>query len=237
MTRRPLLATAASIALALLVSRAAADPVPPSSAEGKLRGESERGRFYLEAALAPYLNQQQIEGPSRDDLLVNDVGFTSLIDFTYAPIPWLEPGILLQFDAGGTRHAQFTRPDAAGETTESQLVEGSFFELWVTLLLRGRFGPMFAELGWAPLILRNDTTRTDLPNVAGETDGVFVGSRAVAWMLAVGGAIPVRRDLDVTLRLQFRIRYLVSRGGEDLAGDEELGNMFVSPSIGVGYRF
>jgi hypothetical protein len=204
---------------------AGADPVPA-------------GPFYLNVALAPMINQQQIEGPNRDDLLVNDYGIANSLNFAYAVLPWLEPGVFLQFDAGNTRHAKFSRPDEqTGETQATEEVDGAFFEFWTMLFVRGRYGPLFGELGWAPLILRKDSTRTDLPNVRGETDGLFVGSRAVAWMLAFGGAIPVADDLDVTLRVQYRIRYLVSRGGEDLAGDEELGNMHLSPSAGLGYRF
>jgi hypothetical protein len=194
--------------------------------------------WYLNATLFPTLDMQQVEGPERDDLLVSDWGVTSSLSLTYSVLPWLEPGFHYQSDGGHTRHARFSRPDAAtGATSETDLVEGTYWEQWFTLFARGRFDPLFVELGWAPLILREDTSRSDLPNTKGETEGLFVGSRTVAWMVTFGGAVPLTSDVDLTLELQYRIRYLVSRGGEPLADEEELGNMMLTPAVGIAHRF
>jgi len=194
--------------------------------------------FYLDASFFPAMNVQMIEGPNRDDTVANDWAFTSSLNLTYAVTEWFEPGIHYQLDGGEVRRASFTRPDPdTGETVETDEVEGAFWEQWFALMVRGRFDPVFVELGWAPLILRRDTSRTDLPNEKGETSGTFVGSRTVAWMGAFGGAVPLTADVDLTLRLQFRIRYLVSRGGEPLADDEEFGNMVFTPTVGLGHRF
>lgn len=211
---------------------------PSAAADEDTDGASRQGSFYLDTSFFPGLNVQMIEGPNRDDTVTNDWSFTSSMNLTYAVTEWLEPGLHYQLDGGEVRRALFSRPDPqTGETVETDAVEGAFWEQWFTLFARARFDPVFVELGWAPLILRRDTSRTDLPNVNGETSGTFVGSRTVAWLAAFGGAVPITPDVDLTLRLQFRIRYLVSRGGEDLADEEEFGNMFFTPTVGLGHRF
>ena len=53
--------------------------------------------------------------------------------------------------------------------------------------------------------------------------------------LGVGARVPLAADLDLTLRLQGRIRYLVARGGEPLADDEETGQILLWPYIGLRY--
>ena len=209
-----------------------ANPASASDAPSAVDADAPVG-VNLELALFPWVTQQQIEGPNRDSLLTNELGLASVFTGTYAIVEWLEAGLLVQFDAGRARRATFTRPDASGESTESNLVEGAFWELWTALLVRGRYGPIFAELGWAPLILRHDDARTDLPNVLGETDGVFEGSRSVAFLGALGGRVELAERLDLTLRVQFRIRYLVSRGGKPLADDEENGQMTLWPYLGL----
>jgi hypothetical protein len=207
------------------------DPVPSPDAK------PEAHKWHIELAVFPVLTQQQIEGPNRDDLLTNDGGISTALSLSFAPIKYIEPTLWMQFDAGSVRRAVFSRPDDNGETTETDVVEGSYWSLWIAFMLRGRLGPAFAEVGWAPLILRDDSTRTDLPNTKGETDGLFEGSRAVAWIFGGGASIPVFDNFDITLRLQFRIRYLVARGGEPLADEEETGQMTVWPFIGGHFHF
>lgn len=230
-----------SLALALTVASfghdgaaAAADPGPDGATEAPADGDDAR-RVRLELALTPTLREQQIEGPDRDDLITRSAGLALLVSAGYQLTDGFEAALVTQLDAGTVHYARFTRPGPDGPAVEEALVTGGFWELWVTLMVRARLGPVFAELGWAPLILRHDASRTDLPNASGETDGTFVGSRAVAWTLGVGGEVPLAEGLALTLRLQFRIRYLVSRGGEPLAGDEESGQMLLWPYAGLRY--
>jgi len=193
-------------------------------------------RLRLELALMPMYREQQIEGPSgRDDLITRSAGLALLASAGYHLTDWLEAAFVTQLDVGSVHFARFTRPGADGPAVEEDLVSGGFWELWLSVMVRGHLGPLFAEVGWAPLILRRDAARTDLPNAAGETDGTFVGSRAVAWTLGLGGEVPLAEGLALTLRLQFRIRYLVSRGGEPLDADEEFGQMLLWPYIGLRY--
>lgn len=209
----------------------------PEQAAGDDGGEEEEHRWHFEAAFFPTVTQQQVEGPNRDDLLTNDVGLSSTFTFGYAPIKWIEPSLWVQVDAGSVRRAVFTRPDDEGVATEAQLAEGSYWSLWLAFMLRSRIGPAFVELGWAPLILRDDSLRSDLVDINGKAEGLFEGSRAVAYILGGGASIPVWDNFDITARLQFRIRYLVTRGGQKLADDEETGQMTVWPFIGGHYHF
>ncbi|MCA9519015.1 MAG: hypothetical protein KC635_28970 [Myxococcales bacterium] len=190
----------------------------------------------LELALFPVLTMQQIEGPNRDDLITLGAGLATMLAADVRLWGWFEPGVTVQLDVGSSRRASYERPGADGVAAEAAVVEGTYWELWLTLMLRARLGEhVFVELGWAPLILRDDAARGDLPNTRGETDGVFVGSRSVAWTLGVGARVPLAADLDLTLRLQGRIRYLVARGGEPLADDEETGQILLWPYIGLRY--
>ena len=230
------------LAFVVLVASVAAHERPAVAAEGDPEGEvggdvegEDPRRVRLELALMPMLREQQIEGPDRDDLVTRSAGLALLLSAGYQLTEGLEAALVTQLDAGSVRYARFTRPGPDGPAIEEALVEGGFWELWVTLMVRARLGPVFAELGWSPLILRRDASRTDLPNAAGETDGTFVGSRAVAWTLGVGGEVPLAEGLALTLRLQFRVRYLVSRGGEPLADREESGQMLLWPFVGLRY--
>jgi hypothetical protein len=207
------------------------------ASSGGARADEDWHRWHLEAALFPMLTEQQIEGPARDDKLTQDLGVSTALAFSYAPLPWLEPGLWVQLDGGRVRRAVFSRPDATGAARELDVVEGAFWELWAALAVRARFGVGFAEIGYAPLILRRDSVRVDLPNESGETGGTFEGSRSVAFLLGGGLSVPVAEHVDLTARLQFRIRYLVARGGEPLADDEESGQMALWPYVGTHVHF
>jgi hypothetical protein len=213
----------------------ASSPSTDVARAGDAEAEDDVGRVHLELALLPLVLVQQIEGPSRDDLITRASGVALMFGAAYQPLPWLDVGLALQLDAGSVRHARFSRPDADGQASEVAVVEGGYWELWTSLMVRGHLGPMFLEIGWAPLILREDDARDDLVNTRGEADGLFVGSRSVAWTLGLGARIALAEALDLTLRLQFRIRYLVERGGEPLADDEETGQMVVWPFVGLRY--
>jgi len=209
--------------------------VATARAEPALEDARYQPRVQLELAMLPLLLVQQIEGPARDDVITRSSGLALLLGGAYRPLAWLDIGVAVQLDLGSVRHARFTRPDASGEASELAVVEGSYWELWTSLMLRAHLGPGFLELGWAPLILREDAARTDLVNIAGEGDGLFVGSRSVAWTVGLGGVVPLGDDLALTLRLQFRIRYLVERAGEPLADQEETGQMLLWPYVGLRY--
>jgi len=216
-----------AIALAPLGSSARAD-------EGEAAAVDD-ARLRLECSLMPSLREQQIEGPDRDDVITRSAGVALLLGAGYHIVPWLEAGLVTQLDVGTIRYARYTRPAENQPAVPEALVEGGYWELWLSLMARAHFGPVFVELGWAPLILRHDASRTDLPNTRGETDGTFIGSRSVAWTLGLGGEVPLADDLALTLRLQFRIRYLISRGGAPLADEDESGQMLLWPYIGLRY--
>jgi len=191
----------------------------------------------VELALFPVFTQQQIEGPARDDRVVNEAMLGVVANATYAALDWLDAGLYLHFDVGSSERTTWSRPDSSGVARVDQRIDGAFFELWAAIFARARWGPGFFELGWAPLIVRHDSSRVDLPNASGATDGDFLGSRSVAFLAAGGARVPLAERLLLTLRLELRIRYLVDRGGEPLADDEEFGQMAAWPFIGLAYRF
>lgn len=223
-----------AIICALLSTPSWAAPTPSDAATDPV-AVSAPPVVRLELAIFPMVLEQQIEGPNRDDKLTQDLGLSTQISAMWIPHPNVEVGALFQMDAGRILRSQYglVGPDGTAELRES--VAGSWWELWTVLLVRGRLGPIFAEVGWAPLILRSDEVRTDLANTQGSTSGLFVGSRAVAWLLGAGGAVELGDNWQLTVRIQFRIRYLVERDGAPLAADEETGQMTVWPFIGVSY--
>jgi hypothetical protein len=236
---RPAGALGAGLVLLAVLSPASA-VAQAGSSEREPTQESEAWRAHrldLELALFPSFTQRQIEGPGRDDVVVNEPQLALVAAATYRVLEWLEAGLYLHLDLGSSERVLFSAPDETGAAAEVARIDGAFWELWTALLVRFRYGSLFAELGWAPLMVRHDTSRTDLPNAGGDAGGLFVGSRSVAFLLGLGGRLPLMDRLDLTLRLELRIRYLVERGGEPLAGDAEFGQMSAWPFVGLAYRF
>jgi len=196
----------------------------------------ELARFAVELAAFPTFTERQVEGPDRDDKLVSDHRLGLVLTGTYRATDWLQVGLYLHTDLGSTSRTLFVSSDESEEELET-VIEGSYWELWTAVFARLTWRAAFFELGWAPLMLRNDTTRTDLPNESGDTDGVFVGSRSVAFLAGLGAMIPIAEKLSVTVRLQLRIRYMVERGGEPIDGEEEFGQMTAWPFVGLAYSF
>lgn len=188
------------------------------------------GRFDLEVGVFPVFTERQIEGPERDDRVVSDPMLATFVSSTYRVLDWLAAGLAVHVDVGNTSRTRF---DDAG-TVE---IEGTYWETWVVLLARAWYGVGFFELGWAPLVLRDDTARTDLPNESGDVDGVFLGSRSVAFLAGVGARVPFDDHWSLSVRLQLRIRYLIERGGRPLANEQEFGQMTAWPFVGLAYTF
>lgn len=119
---------------------------------------------------------------------------------------------------------------------DSMEIGGKSTELWAGLLVRAQWRGLFADLGYALFTRRWDTGRDDLPSADGTTDGAFTAELAVRWMLALGAAIPVRHDLAITIRLEWRIRYYDERGGQSLRDDIVHGTQEIRPLFGVTWR-
>ncbi len=186
---------------------------------------SEPQPLTVEGAAMVLFDERQIEGPGLDAAVSRHLTLSTWAAAYYDVYSGLELGAFVAFDYG------FARTAAGGPGLD-------VWELDLGLGVRYRFADIaFVELGWMPLMLRSDDSRVDLPNTAGDTDGLFVGSRSVAWLLGFGVNVPLSDSVALLLRLDYRIRYFVSRGGEDLAGGLEHGGQSIVPRVGVSASF
>ncbi len=215
-------ATTLFLGLTAAASGAVAQPVRP---------------WRSELTAMPFYREQQVEGPARDDRVHREGGLLLSANVTFAPLPWLEAGLVLGFDLGSSSRVAFGRVGADGRAAESARVETSWWELWAGPLVRARWRSLFAELAWAPLTMRHDPARVDLANTRGESHGLLWGTPTVAFLGALGAEVAATPRWSVVLRLNARIRYLTSRGGAALEGDQESGQMLVWPMAGASYRW
>ena len=81
------------------------------------------------------------------------------------------------------------------------------------LWLRTFVWTLFFELGYGALGLRWDDARDDLPTADGDIESALQTHPGIAWLVAVGGGIPVLDELQVVFRVEYRVRYYISRDG------------------------
>jgi hypothetical protein len=199
-----------------------------------------RPRVRADAGLTFSRFEQQVKaeiGGARGERLVQSTELGLLLTGAYSLHALFEVGLFAQGDVGSRSAGRFVGFDANGAAQLDSETGGAYQELWLGPLIRGRYGPAFVELGWGALGLRWDEARDDLPSTTGETDGALVRNPAIAWLLAAGGAVPLGERLDLVLRLEYRVRYYTSRGGNPLAEEIAHGTQSFAPFIGVGYGF
>ncbi len=102
-------------------------------------------------------------------------------------------------------------------------------------MVRAQWRTLFVELAYAPLGIRSDDARTDLPSESG-TDSALRTSFAIAWYAALGGGVPVTDDLEVVLRLELRVRYYDRRGDGKLVDNLVHGTQNFTPFVGVAWK-
>lgn len=146
-------------------------------------------------------------------------------------------GLYGQYDVGFRSSGRFVGFDESGAAVTESGTGGMFHELWLGPLLRIQYWTLFVEAAWAPVGLRWDDGRDDLPNKEGETDGPLQTSLGIAWYVGVGGGIPINDWLQVVLRLEYRVRYYTSRGGDALADGVAHGTQNLTPFIGTAFTW
>ena len=194
----------------------------------------------LDAGLTFGRFEQQVKseiGGARGERLVEDTHLGLTLFASYAVWGPIRVGLFTQLDVGSREAARFDGLDADGAATTTGRVGGSYVEWWIGPLVRGQWRGLFGEVGWGAIGLRHDGARDDLPAADGSTDGLLQTTPAVAWLFAIGGVVPVVEEIDVVLRMEFRVRYYDSRGGEDLAGDLVHGTQELVPFVGIAYTF
>jgi hypothetical protein len=149
----------------------------------------------------------------------------------------LSAGLYSQLDLGNRRASRFESFDPDGVPVTSEPIGGGYAEIWLGPLVRVQWRNVFAEVAWAPVAFRWDDGRPDLRNTGGDAEGAFRTTPGVSWRFALGGVVPVWRQLHVLLRVGYRVRYYVTRGGEDLEDRMAHGTQDFTPFVGAAWRF
>lgn len=145
-------------------------------------------------------------------------------------------GAYLQYDLGFRAAARFTSfaPDGTPMVTDE--TGGGYQEFWAGPLLRVHWRTLFLELAYGAFGVRSDEARDDLTDTEGNTEDALRTSPSVAWMMALGGGIPVRDHLEVVLRLEYRVRYYNRRGSGSLANEMVHGTQEFTPFAGIAWH-
>ncbi len=195
-------------------------------------------RLDLGATFSRFEQQAKTEvGGAKGDVLVEAMEIGFLDALTYDVWGPLAAGLFVQADAGTRRAGRFAGFDAKQKTIVTGQVGGDYSELWIGPLVRAEWRGLFGELGWGAYGARSDDARDDLPSEEGDTSGALRTRPAIAWILGLGGVVPVSGTLGVALRLQYRVRYYDRRGGTALANDTVHGTQSFTTFAGIAWRF
>jgi hypothetical protein len=196
-------------------------------------------RFYIDGGLIISHFQQQVKqevGDPRGERLVHESEIGFLISGRYSVNDHLSAGIFLRADFGKREAALFDGFDSEGKTVIKNKVGGNYTEVWFGPEVIFHWKQLFAELGYGLIGIRNDYGRTDIPSSTGDTSGSFTTKPSIAWLISVGGYIPVFDKMNVLLKLEYRVRYYDERGGSPLINQIDHGTQSISPIIGVSWN-
>lgn len=146
-------------------------------------------------------------------------------------------GAFMVFNGGNRRAGRFVGFDDDDGAVVADGVGGPYYELWAGPLLRFEWYRLFAELGYGAYGTRHDAARDDLPSETGVRTGRLTTDAAIAWMIALGGTIPITDRVEVVIKAEYRIRYYDRRGGTALADGIVHGTQSFAPFVGVAWRF
>lgn len=226
------------VAALLLAPLAAGAETSPTSDGPVAHPTADAERFRLDAGLTFTRFEQQIKseiGGARGERLVEEFKLGLLGQATWRFWGPLSLGLYGRFDTGQRKAGRFAGLDAESKTVVEGEVGGPFTELWVGPLLRAQWRALFVELGYGAFGLRWDDARADLVTAEGDTDSALRTSGMVAWLLGVGGQLPVTAQLDAVFRFEYRVRYYDARD-EPLVDKLVHGTQEFSPFIGVAWR-
>lgn len=152
-------------------------------------------------------------------------------------LPWAHLGVFLRWDVGAREAGRFAGFNTAtGKTVVEGEVGGGFQELWLGPTVRFAWRMLWAEVGYGAVGLRWDDAREDLRDASGDAQGALKTHPGIAWVFGVGGLVALTDGLDLSLRLEYRIRYY-NRRGSALADQIVHGTQNYSPLIGVRWAF
>jgi len=195
--------------------------------------------WHIEAGITISHFQQQVKseiGGPKGDELVNNFEFGLITTGTYDINEYFAVGLFTRFDTGERNMAIFDGFDEHGRAMVINKVGGSYTEIWIGPMISGMWKQFSLDVGYAPIGVRSDDARTDLSSTFGSTSDSFETHPTIAWMLVLGGNIPVGESIDVFIKVEYRVRYYDKRGGENLAGNVNLGTQSIAPIIGVTWK-
>jgi hypothetical protein len=209
----------------------------PASAQGQdtLWGDE---TWRLDGGLTFSRFEQQVKseiGGATGERLVSETNFGLALHATYRVWGPFALGLYAQYDIGSRTAGRFSGLDANNKAVVVGEVGGSYHEFWLGPLLRVQWKSVFAEVAWAPLGLRFDDARDDLPSKDGNTDTALLTSFAVSWYVAIGGSFEVMEHLDVVMRMEYRVRYYNRRSDGALANEMVHGTQNITPFLGVAW--
>lgn len=175
-------------------------------------------------------------GDPRGERLTNNYEIGINIIGSYKWNEWLATGIFVRGDIGQREMALFDGFDESGKTTTKGNVGGTYSELWIGPIIQTYWKQLALELGYGVIGLRKDNGRDDIPNSAGETNGIFTLNPLIAWLVNIGWYIPISNNFDVSLKVEYRGRYYLERGGKELLNDIDHGTQSIVPVLGVRWH-
>ncbi len=199
-----------------------------------------KSKYSLDGGLIISHFQQQVKqdvGDPRGERLVYEYEFGFLLTGRYEFTDYLSAGIFLRTDFGKREAAQFDGFNSEGITQVKNQLGGNYTEIWLGPEVMFRWKQLFAEVGYGLVGIRKDDGRNDVPSNTGDTVSSFTTNPSISWMISIGGFVPLSKNLDILLKLEYRLRYYNKRGGEPLADNIDLGTQSISPLVGVSWKF
>lgn len=184
--------------------------------------------------------QQQVKaevGDPRGGRLVNESQFGFVVGGMYELHENFQAGFFFQYDRGNRLSARFDGFDTQGRTKTKDKNGGDFSETWFGPLARVVWRNLFIEGGYAALGSRTDEARTDLVSSSGDSTSSFSFHPTIALLAAFGAAVPISSNIDLTVRMEYRLRYYTKRGGLPLQNSIEHGSQNMTPFFGISWRF
>ncbi len=190
----------------------------------------------FDGALSLSRFEQQIKtevGGERGERLVeaHEIGFQGIT--TYRIFSSVSVGAYVRYDMGTRNAALFDGIENQKAVTAGE-VGGDYDELWLGPILRAEWGRLFVEFGYGALGVRHDDARRDLRDAEGDNRAPLRTLATVAYLLNLGGSVPLTGGLNLALRLEYRVRYY-DRRDHPLADALVHGTQNYTPFIGLSY--
>ncbi len=197
-------------------------------------------QWRLDAGATYSAFQQQVKaevGDPRGERLVNESQLGFVISGLYKFHDNFQAGLFFQYDRGNRHSARFDGFDAQGAAKTKDKIGGDFSEVWFGPIVRVSWKNFFVEGGYGALGSRTDEARTDLVSSSGDSTSSFSFHPTIALLAAIGAGVPILSNLDLTVKMEYRLRYYSKRGGLPLQTNIEHGSQNITPFVGVSWRF